>query len=1308
MILARPDMPTARLRDLAELLDPLTARVRQAELVALPAAVDPARPRDGLAALLEHMQKERVRLVVAEGRREELQRAGLRLTEEQRPGFVVEQLRQRGARREELASASRGRLDLPCLLEREGARVEEIGVGLELGLRLLPGLARLALKVDEGAARRQFSQAGAMELCLALAATGTRRPTRLAALRAVHGLLSIGAVPSTGMGEARATLQRLGEDDGEDIWVRRGALRCTEPLDAASAAPLLAHGLSVHDGPDAALLRALASRLALGRSDWPVGPFAARLAEETSETVRFAIAEGLAARLARGDGEALPVVRAALSGGEARTRARLAWELAIAGGEAFVALATMLGGCLADEEIVARSAIDGAIAALRRGDPLPQALGEALSTLPSAASITIRRRAALLMALIEQRGNPAAELARRLSGLRRGTSETVRLPQDVRPLDLAQALVPWADDGYGFTIEPFGPADAQGARIRVHRGDRPTTRLWRILDELRNPAPAKRQAHIHSTGRADLGPIVVPPTRLAEGTPTGVPDQRVVLERQDSWAPEAPMVDDLDRALTHGELLLVSPLGLTRVRSPRGGRRLAARLRLLWHFRRFSRMRNAALDTADPAIAEAWEREVHDLGFQVEHRPRLSRAWIDPVAFSLSMSGSSLDHLLVVLGMLGVGLMARLTWARQQIRRARAAIPLVLGGWGTRGKSGTERLKAGLLEAMNIPFLSKTTGCEAMVLHAPAGGRARELFLYRPYDKATIWEQAEVTTMAPRFGARVLLWECMALNPRYVELLQSWWIQDDLSTLTNCFPDHEDIQGPTGLDVAEVISGFSPLGRTVLTTEEEMLPVMREVARDRGCEVRTIPRAHHELMPRDLLARFRHREHPANVALVARMAEELEIPWEEAIGWMAERVVADVGALVIHAPVRTEGRRITFAQGQSANDPLSFRHSWRTAGFEEPCPPGEWRVSVVNNRADRVARSRMFAGILADTAAAHRHVFIGTNLQGLHSYLTEAVTARLARTDLRSREATERLYAHLRLPEPAALASVLGERLGVPAAARSALVAELSHLPSPSVASLAQAREAARGIEPALRGYVAGLLPELASQMQEHLLEATARHLVLRQALSAGAELRASLYRELVEASLVIVEDPKTSGDRIIDRVARCAPPGAEIRLIGLQNIKGTGLDYAYRWVEWGEVSALLGRLARAPADEKVPLLGELASREYGSVMACDGVLEALEGLPPGPEVQAARERLSARRAAIVASRGAVRKGGVGQSALATLEKALDPLHGVVRRARGRRILVELAQMQISHDRAQRELRELVGEQKGGWLVGKG
>lgn len=153
-----------------------------------------------------------------------------------------------------------------------------------------------------------------------------------------------------------------------------------------------------------------------------------------------------------------------------------------------------------------------------------------------------------------------------------------------------------------------------------------------------------------------------------------------------------------------------------------------------------------------------------------------------------------------------------------------------MGGWGTRGKSGVERLKAALFESLGHSILSKSTGCEAMFLHAPFFGRTQEMFLFRSYDKATIWEHHSLMLMAAEMKSSIFLWECMGLTPSYVEILQEKWSQDDFSTITNTYPDHEDIQGPAGYDIPRVMTCFIPKSGTVITSEEQMHPILAEDA----------------------------------------------------------------------------------------------------------------------------------------------------------------------------------------------------------------------------------------------------------------------------------------------------------------------------------------------------------------------------------------------------------------------------------------------------------------------------------------------
>src|SRR5690606_23364717 len=147
---------------------------------------------------------------------------------------------------------------------------------------------------------------------------------------------------------------------------------------------------------------------------------------------------------------------------------------------------------------------------------------------------------------------------------------------------------------------------------------------------------------------------------------------------------------------------------------------------------------------------------------------------------------------LAALSVVSLGAWAAAKAVREaRLRRWRRQLQLVVGGWGSRGKSSVERLKAALFHGLGYLVLCKPTGCEAMVLVGIPGADATEVFLYRPRDKATIVEQHTVLQLAAGLGAQVTLWECMALNPDYTQILQREWMRDDLTTITNTYPDHE-------------------------------------------------------------------------------------------------------------------------------------------------------------------------------------------------------------------------------------------------------------------------------------------------------------------------------------------------------------------------------------------------------------------------------------------------------------------------------------------------------------------------------------
>ena len=123
----------------------------------------------------------------------------------------------------------------------------------------------------------------------------------------------------------------------------------------------------------------------------------------------------------------------------------------------------------------------------------------------------------------------------------------------------------------------------------------------------------------------------------------------------------------------------------------------------------------------------------------------------------------------------------------------------------------------------------------------------------------------------------------MGLTPEYVDVLQRQWMQDDLATITNTYPDHEDLQGPTGYNVACTIAGFVPRHSQVITTEQQMRPLLVQSCDQAQTHLRKIGWLESGLIPDDILDRFPYKEHPDNIALVAAMAEELGCPYDAAL-----------------------------------------------------------------------------------------------------------------------------------------------------------------------------------------------------------------------------------------------------------------------------------------------------------------------------------------------------------------------------------------------------------------------------------------
>jgi gamma-polyglutamate synthase len=748
----------------------------------------------------------------------------------------------------------------------------------------------------------------------------------------------------------------------------------------------------------------------------------------------------------------------------------------------------------------------------------------------------------------------------------------------------------------------------------------------------------------------------------------------------------------------------------------------------------------------------------------------LAREWLnEKIHYFLTLEGNSQ----AALGVYALGLTTLFLgsgwYRRRSIARARATIPLSIGGWGTRGKSGTERLKAGLFHGLGFRTFSKTTGCEAMFIHAAPLGPQVEIYTFRPYGKATIWEQRNLLELAAGLHSEVFLWECMALNPEYVDIMQNGWMHDDFATLTNTYPDHEDIQGPAGIDVATVIGRFIPNGNLVLSSELAFNPVLRDAAKRHESELIEIGDYEGDLLPDDLLSLFPYSEHPRNIALVTELARQLGIDPELAIVTMADYVYPDLGVLKYYPDVQVRGRTLSFVNGCSANERAGFLNNWKRTGCVElaaAADPAHMVITVVNNRDDRVARSEVFSRILVNDVAVDAHVLIGTNLAGLSIFIDRALEVFASSQELvdaqalteggpghdRARVRLRALLLRVRAPVDIwweHLSTLL--RLGFAALGRRfdpespeavslrALIGKLrSSEGSLEFESVLGRISGDKDVDAALRNLHdrSAEAPELIhphevgrmadyDDLLQHTRDRIAR-MVIAGRCSAKLEpvLQARDAKGLVDftneltrawiamfrAQVIVVWNAGATGDQIIDQCARAVPPGVHVTIMGTQNIKGTGLDFIYRWLALDAVCLGLPKLESDDEQTRLEALRSLDAHSDFGFTDTGMLVKRLPEYTKGSAQEASLRNALREKAKLIHEQKLVKLDSAGGASAkggkfwTWVEGWVEFLDGAVRYRQSRQLVSDLQNFRVSHNKMAVEMREIYARAKGGWL----
>lgn len=951
--------------------------------------------------------------------------------------------------------------------------------------------------------------------------------------------------------------------------------------------------------------------------------------------------------------------------------------------------------------------------------------------------------------------------------------------------------------------------------VQIQRGLRRRTRLWRLIHEFRTPSPNKRKGFIHSRARVAYGSLRAHSGVLHEATQTTVPGERVSLSDEPGWGRYLPLVDDLVTLPGLGAPLTIqlhSSLGCTTIHHNKGWlARCVDWLAICVNYQKLAELRLSSLQSEDPAQRRAYiEHLALRYGIHVAFEPcpaypasvdqypslRIQQLFADietppplqaspPQVAALIPAGlPSLDlsrwfkeqahHLFSDQGndqrSLSIFLTGMLCFflfqgfrRHRKIRRARERIPLCIGGWGTRGKSGTERLKSAMFHGMGYRVFSKTTGCEAMLVHSLPEGPQSEIFVFRPYGKATIWEQANLVQLASSLDVDLFLWECMALNPTYVSILQHGWMQDDISTITNAYPDHEDIQGPAGIDVARVISQFIPRRSIAISSELNFHPLMRDVARDQHSDYHLVAQDSEAEIGQDFLDLFPYQEHPRNIALVAQLGAHLGIDPDLAIFHMAQHVVPDLGVLKTYGDALVSGRTLRFINGCSANERAGFLNSWERTGcaeFDPHADPHRMIATVVNNRADRVSRSEVFAKILVQDIHVDKHILIGTNLGALMSFMRVALREYLDQLELfsenprvnaeavrhRFESALQRFRCDHTTPEAWTrrlniYARGGGLELSVAAQSTvSSLLAEIIAQTPDQAISLEETRQTLLDHIPLKKAAFAHAQRARTSEQGEclqtpspdevwtHWCHQFSRALCIHRlrkeldtclAMDIHAPVQAfcrsfeARFIELFEDSVYIVKHHNICGDKLIERCAGLFPPGTQVTLMGTQNIKGTGLDFVYRWVALDKVHQLLRALKTQDLQQRAQALATLHSFADHGLIDLALLVATLPKVRPLSEDEAASLAQLLARARSLQQRKQRSLEEDTQAEMASpatrvmdwVEPWIEFLDGARRYHQSRSLNRDLVNGRVSHARATQEMRDIYARNKGGWLA---
>ena len=282
-----------------------------------------------------------------------------------------------------------------------------------------------------------------------------------------------------------------------------------------------------------------------------------------------------------------------------------------------------------------------------------------------------------------------------------------------------------------------------------------------------------------------------------------------------------------------------------------------------------------------------------------------------------------------------------------RVRRARQSFTSRVLVTGSRGKSGTVRLiHAGLLDS-GVSAYAKITGTAAVELE-PDGTETPTV----RRGGAGISELPQVMVRAAKTGAEVGVFECMAIAPDLIHLVQAKYVQARIVVIPTIRLDHLEDEGLTELEIGmNIFTAIDDCDYLVTGVDQPEL----QTAYQQWCDAKGITFVLAQPGP-DTPRVLGH--HPTNVEVARQVLKILGLADEQACTGMLKASTEPNATRLLSIP-NEDGIALGLADIGAANDPQSAAEALKMWPLD-----GGVVIPIMANRWDRPLRSVVFSGAL--------------------------------------------------------------------------------------------------------------------------------------------------------------------------------------------------------------------------------------------------------------------------------------------------------------------------------------------------------